>query len=291
MARSACNTAVSREDLGCVSFSRIRARTAAMARLTCPSSAAMSVTTRSRKVAGRVMPFSITTLPSPTPGLTGDPKQHRTSAASRVRGSVPLAEIRLIPAKGTSQPGRTCSIKRSSAVCAACSSVPRTCTVQRSPCLTSAEMIASTLFRLPTEPVRRFVKRLSEAKSFATSARWLAGLACKPSDKEQTNANSSDVLALCVISGLNLGEDGKLRLADVILRQLVFNAHGTLRLNFDFKAERLGDLLQSRGRHISVGDARRAGSDRNNLHAAFSSVLLVSLRLRAFSRLTESAVT
>ena len=34
------------------------------------------------------------------------------------------------------------------------------------------------------EPVRRFVKKMSEAKSVATSARWLAGLACKPSDKE-----------------------------------------------------------------------------------------------------------
>src|SRR5580704_3789377 len=241
-----------------------------------------------------------------------------------MRGSVPLPAAGLTPARGTSHPGRTCSTKRCSAAKAACSSVPRTCTAQRSPCRTSAEIIASTLFKLAVEPVRRLVRKDSEAKSFAASARWLAGRACKPSDREQVNANSSDVPTLCVISTLDLGEnamgilqsflqrhlnhldsveslaflhrdvDGENRnlcLADIVLRQFVFNAHGALSLHLDVVAEGFRDLLQSRGSHVSVGNARGAGSNSDDLHAASSSLPSVNRLLRAFSRLIEIAVT
>src|ERR1700722_6846185 len=323
MARSACNTAVSVEDFECASFSRIRARTAAIERLICPSSKSRSAMARSLKALGSVNPVSSITLPWPIPLLTEDPMQHFTSAIWRTRGSTPPPEIALT-VRGTSKPGRTCSIKRRRVACAACSSAPLIRTIQRSLCLTSAEMIARTLFRLATEPVRRFVKKHSEVNSFAASAKWLAGRACKPADKEHTNANSSDALALCVISGLELCEnamgilqrflqwylnyfdsiksfalfycnvDGKnceLGLADIVLCQPVFDAHGTLGLDFDFIAESFGHLFQPSGRHISVGNAGWASGDRDDLHATSSSLPFVELLFRALSRLIRRAVT
>src|SRR5438477_536537 len=81
---------------------------------------------------------------------------------------------------GTSQVGRTTSMKLWIDVYAAFSSVPLTWTEQRSPFLISAAMIDSTLFMFACRSLRRLINTNSEANRLLTSTSMLAGRACIP---------------------------------------------------------------------------------------------------------------
>src|SRR5579864_512553 len=86
------------------------------------------------------------------------------------------------------------------------------------------------------------------------------------------------------------GDDGHLRLGDVVLRKFVLDAHGALSLDFNLMSQLAGELLQLSCRHIRMGNSRRTGGHGNNPHRA-ASAGIARCGAMAFARLTESAVT
>src|SRR5437660_8329910 len=188
----------------------------------------------------------------------------------------------------------------------------------------SAEMMASVLLRLAAMPVRRLMSERSDEKSLANSASWLAGRAWSPLGNGHTNLNSTGLQTSCDIPltlnslehrygildsflyrnlhhaqmlealaffDLNIHREyGNFGLTNFAILQFVFNSHGALGLDFDLVSQCLGGFLQLLGSHIRMSDARRTCGYSNDLHAAFSMVL-VRFSASVFTTLMDRAVT